>query len=66
MFAIIDIEITGPTYKYGKVCTAPGIKIKGRHRAGGDAFATVRLFGILLTKNLHSPNPKPANQYKLF
>ncbi len=37
-----------PSYSLGKICDSLGINIKGRHRAGGDALATVSLFKMLL------------------
>lgn len=40
-----------PSYSLGNLTQALGIIIQGRHRAGGDAFATVQLFEILLRKN---------------
>ncbi len=36
------------SYSLGKLCKELGIKIDGRHRAAGDAFATVKLFKHLL------------------
>lgn len=39
------------SYSLGKLCNDLGIAINGRHRAGGDAYATVKLFEILLSKN---------------
>jgi len=36
------------SYSLGKICKELGIKIDGRHRAAGDAFATVKLFEHLL------------------
>ncbi|MCK5169991.1 MAG: ribonuclease H-like domain-containing protein, partial [Bacteroidales bacterium] len=36
------------SYSLGKLCKELGIKIDGRHRATGDAFATVKLFEHLL------------------
>ncbi|RNC90274.1 MAG: DNA polymerase III subunit epsilon [Allomuricauda sp.] len=38
------------SYSLGKLCTALGIAISDRHRAGGDAAATVTLFNHLLGK----------------
>ena len=38
-------------YSLGKICSDLGIEINGRHRAAGDALATVKLFEILLEKN---------------
>lgn len=39
-----------PSYSLGKICKELGIEINGRHRAAGDAHATVKLFEILLAK----------------
>ncbi len=39
------------SYSLGKICNDLGIEINGRHRAAGDALATVKLFEILLSKN---------------
>ena len=39
------------SYSLGNLTQALGITIQGRHRAGGDAYATVQLFNILLRKN---------------
>ncbi len=38
------------SYSLGKLCSALNINIKGRHRARGDAEATVVLFDMLLKK----------------
>jgi DNA polymerase-3 subunit epsilon len=38
-----------PSYSLGKLCDRLGIEINDRHRAGGDAEATVQLFEILLS-----------------
>jgi len=37
------------SYSLGNICAQVGISINGRHRAEGDAFATVRLFELLLS-----------------
>jgi DNA polymerase-3 subunit epsilon len=37
-----------PSYSLGKLCKQIGIEIKDRHRASGDADATLKLFEILL------------------
>jgi DNA polymerase III subunit epsilon len=37
-----------PSYSLGNLCLSLGIKIKNRHRAGGDAAATVKIFHKLL------------------
>lgn len=39
-----------PSYSLGKICKELDIKINGRHRAAGDALATVKLFEILISK----------------
>lgn len=39
------------SYSLGKICPELGIEINGRHRAGGDAAATVELFEMILEKN---------------
>lgn len=40
-----------PTYSLGKLCKNLGIPLIERHRANGDAFATVQLFQLLLEKD---------------
>uniref|UniRef100_UPI0032170254 3'-5' exonuclease n=1 Tax=uncultured Draconibacterium sp. TaxID=1573823 RepID=UPI0032170254 len=54
------------SYSLGKLCSDLEIKINGRHRAAGDALATVKLFEILLKKNELIGNPKAVNNYRLF
>ncbi len=54
------------SYSLGKICSDLGIEINGRHRASGDALATVKLFEILLEKNQKMENPKTVNNFKLF
>ena len=39
------------SYSLGNICKDLNININGRHRAAGDALATVRLFDLLLEKN---------------
>ena len=39
------------SYSLGNLCNDLGIEINGRHRASGDAIATVRLFEMLLEKD---------------
>ncbi len=41
------------SYKLGKLCKSLGIPISGRHRADGDAMATVQLFKLLLNKDVN-------------
>ncbi|MBE9462673.1 exonuclease domain-containing protein [Dyadobacter subterraneus] len=40
-----------PSYSLGKLCDTLGIRIENRHRAGGDADATVILFEQLLASD---------------
>lgn len=40
-----------PSYSLGKLTKSLGIPIKDRHRAQGDAYATVTLFKLLLNKD---------------
>lgn len=54
------------SYSLGKLCSDLGIEINGRHRASGDALATVKLFEILLKKNEIIGNTKALNNLKLF
>ena len=54
------------SYSLGKLCSDLDIEINGRHRATGDALATVKLFEILLEKNKITGNSKAINNYKLF
>lgn len=39
------------SYSLGNICQDLRITINGRHRAAGDAYATVKLFEILMEKN---------------
>lgn len=54
------------SYSLGKLCSDLGIEINGRHRAAGDALATVKLFEILMEKNKTLGDSKAINNYKLF
>jgi DNA polymerase III subunit epsilon len=38
------------SYSLGNICQELGIDINGRHRAAGDALATVKLFEVLLSE----------------
>jgi DNA polymerase-3 subunit epsilon len=40
-----------PSYSLGNICHDLNITIEGRHRAGGDAFATVKLFELIMKQN---------------
>ncbi|MBO9731206.1 MAG: GIY-YIG nuclease family protein [Chitinophaga sp.] len=39
------------SYSLGNICRHFGIPVNGRHRAGGDAEATTKLFGLLLAND---------------
>lgn len=54
------------SYSLGNICHDLDIQIEGRHRADGDALATVKLFEILLKKNDGLNNQKAQNNLKLF
>ncbi|MCU0350545.1 MAG: exonuclease domain-containing protein [Flavobacterium sp.] len=41
-----------PSYSLGKLVRSLGIPMSDRHRASGDALATVKLFKLLLSKDL--------------
>ncbi len=48
------------SYKLGKLCSALGIPVSSRHRADGDAIATVQLFKLLLNKDFEKEIIKKA------
>lgn len=54
------------SYSLGNICRDLNIEINGRHRADGDALATVKLFEILLKKNEGLNNQKAKDNLKLF
>ncbi len=54
------------SYSLGKLCVEKGIEIKGRHRAAGDALATVKLFELLLKENEFRNNTEAQNNLRLF
>ncbi len=41
-----------PSYSLGKLCRSLGIPVSDRHRANGDAVATIKLFQLLIDKDL--------------
>ncbi|MDT8401011.1 MAG: exonuclease domain-containing protein [Bacteroidales bacterium] len=45
------------SYSLGNICRELGIEINNRHRASGDALATVKLFELLLRADEDSYNP---------
>jgi len=54
------------SYSLGKICSELGIKIDGRHRAAGDAFATVKLFELILAQKALKDGKQSPNQLRLF
>jgi DNA polymerase III subunit epsilon len=48
------------SYSLGNICKDLSININGRHRAAGDALATVRLFEILLERDKEISGAKPC------
>ncbi|HEY9169061.1 MAG TPA: exonuclease domain-containing protein [Lutibacter sp.] len=48
------------SYKLGNLCKTLGIPLSGRHRADGDALATVLLFKLLLNKDSYKGIVKEA------
>jgi DNA polymerase-3 subunit epsilon len=58
------------SYSLGKLCKEIGIELEDRHRASGDALATVKLFELLLeADNGKKLIPRPVidpNQTSLF
>ena len=49
-----------PSYSLGKLCKSLGIPMSDRHRASGDALATVKLFKLLLNKDIDKQITKSA------
>jgi len=49
-----------PSYKLGRLCKSLGIPMSSRHRAEGDAVATVQLFKLLLNKDINKTIIKEA------
>ncbi len=54
------------SYSLGKLCDELGISIKGRHRAAGDALATVKLFELILERKALKEAKQPPGQLRLF
>ena len=48
------------SYSLGNICKDLGISINGRHRAAGDAFATVKLFEMLMEQDRKTSGGKSA------
>ena len=54
-----------PSYSLGKLVRALGIPMADRHRASGDAMATVKLFKMLLNKDLEKTIVKQLIQTEI-
>lgn len=54
------------SYSLGKICAALGISINGRHRAAGDALATVKLFELIMAQKTIKESRQPPGQLRLF
>ena len=58
-----------PSHSLGKLCKSLGIPFSNRHRAEGDTMATVKLFEMMLfkdiTKEIVKSTIKPINNIKL-
>lgn len=52
-----------PSYSLGKLCRGLGIPTSDRHRANGDAVVTVKLFKLLLEKDLQKEIIQKAIKY---
>ena len=54
------------SYSLGRLCEELGITINGRHRAAGDALATVKLFELILARKALKESKQPTAQLRLF
>jgi DNA polymerase-3 subunit epsilon len=54
------------SYSLGKICDDLGIRIEGRHRAAGDAYATVKLFELILARKALKESKQTPDQLRLF
>ena len=52
------------SYSLGELCKSLNIGIENRHRAAGDAIATVKLFNLLLKQNSETGNKIPVKKEK--
>jgi DNA polymerase-3 subunit epsilon len=53
------------SYSLGNICRDLGIHINNRHRATGDALATVRLFEIIMQRKALKESKLPPEQLSL-
>ena len=54
------------SYSLGKLCSELNISINGRHRAAGDALATVKLFELIMARKALKETKLPPGQLRLF
>lgn len=54
------------SYSLGKLCSELGISINGRHRAAGDALATVKLFEMIMARKALKETKQDPSQLRLF
>ena len=54
------------SYSLGKICDELGIQVNGRHRAAGDALATVKLFEMILSRKALKEAKQDPRQLRLF
>lgn len=54
------------SYSLGSICNELGISVNGRHRAAGDALATVKLFEMILWRKALKEAKQPPSQLRLF
>jgi len=54
------------SYSLGRLCEELDISINGRHRAAGDALATVKLFEMILARKALKESRQPPGQLRLF
>lgn len=54
------------SYSLGTLCDELGIPINGRHRAAGDALATVKLFEIIMERKTQKEAKQSHGQLRLF
>lgn len=54
------------SYSLGSICNEMGININNRHRAAGDALATVKLFEMILSKKDESEQNAVNSHLRLF
>jgi DNA polymerase III subunit epsilon len=54
------------SYSLGTLCAEIGIPINGRHRAAGDALATVKLFELILARKALKEGKQSPSQLRLF